>query len=99
MNNEINKNQPIKISVFILSIIFLMISCSEKSKDEVNEKDILNEVLNTYNVMYNSYAKGTDEFFNYFEKDLVRVTPSGKIKKGVEVPKSEWNDYLRTHSV
>lgn len=80
-------------------IIFLITSCNKKNIEEVNEEKIKSEVLSAYNNMYNSYAEGTDEFFKYYENDFLRVTTSGNLERGVEKPKIEWNDYLKSHSV
>ena len=80
-----------KLTILILGT-FLMYSCSEK---KLNEEEIRNQVLSTYNEMYNSYGEGTDEFFKYFENDFLRVTPSGNFQKGVEEQMTNWNDYLK----
>ena len=88
-----------KNSIFLILILFFVSGCSEKEKEKTSEKDIENEVLNAYNSMYNSYAEGTDEFLNYYEPDFVRVESSGDRKKGVEEPKREWNNFLKTHSL
>jgi ketosteroid isomerase-like protein len=72
--------------------IILTYSCSEK---KLNESDIKDQVLTTYNEMYNSYGEGTDEFWKYFENGFLRVTPSGNFQKGVEEQKTKWNDYLK----
>mgnify|MGYP001824883965 FL=1 len=80
-----------KLTILILGI-FLIYSCSEK---KLNESDIKNQVLTTYNEMYNSYGEGTDEFWKYFENDFLRITPSGNFQKGVEEQKTKWNDYLK----
>ena len=80
-----------KLIIFIFGII-LNFSCAEK---KLNEDEIRNQVLTTYNDMYNSYGEGTDEFFKYFEKDFLRVTPSGNFQKGVEEQMTNWNNYLK----
>jgi ketosteroid isomerase-like protein len=84
----------------LLPLVFLLItSCSEKNKEEENEQDIMNNILTTYNEMYISYGEGTDDFFEYFEDDFIRVTSSGDLQRGVEKQKIEWTDYLKTYSV
>lgn len=88
-----------KNSTLLLIIILLITSCSEKEKEVENEQDIMNNILTTYNEMYTSYGEGADDFFEYFENDFVRVTSSGDITKGVEKPKIEWTEYLKTYSV
>ncbi|MCA6075012.1 hypothetical protein [Fulvivirga sedimenti] len=80
-----------KLTIFISGIL-IAFSCSEK---KVSENDIKNQVLTTYNDMYNSYGEGTDEFFRFFENDFLRVTPSGNFQRGVEEQKTNWNDYLK----
>ena len=80
-------------------IILLITSCNEKNSEAANEEKIRSEVLSAYNNMYNSYAEGTDEFFRYYENDFLRVTTSGNLERGIEKPKVEWNDYLKSHSV
>ncbi|MEL0454758.1 hypothetical protein WJN01_00860 [Flavobacteriaceae bacterium SZ-1-7] len=84
-----------KLTALIIGIL-IVTSCSEK---RVNQEDIMNQVLTTYNEMYYSYGEGTDEFFKYFEDDFLRLTPSGKLQKGVEDRKIEWNNYLKMFSL
>jgi ketosteroid isomerase-like protein len=88
-----------KNSSLLLLIILLITSCSEKKNAKENEQDIRNNILTTYNEMYTSYGEGTDDFFKYYENDFVRVTTSGDIERGIEKPKIEWTEYLKTYSV
>ena len=88
-----------KNSTLLLLIILLITSCSEKKNAKENEQDIRNNILTTYNEMYTSYGEGTDDFFKYYENDFVRVTTSGDIERGIEKPKIEWTEYLKTYSV
>lgn len=79
------------INLYILGA-FLVYSCTDK---KATEHDTKVQVLATYNEMYTSYGEGTDEFFNYFEDDFLRLSPSGKIQRDVEEQKTSWNDYLK----
>lgn len=85
--------------ISLVGIILLLTSCNEKIEEVQNDEEIRSEVLAAYNKMYNSYADGTDEFFRYYENDFLRVTTSGNLERGVEKPKMEWNEYLKSHSV
>lgn len=85
--------------ISLVLILLLITSCNEKNVEEKSEGNIMSEVLTAYNKMYNSYADGTDEFFRYYENDFLRVTTSGNLERGVEKPKIEWNEYLKSHSV
>lgn len=88
-----------KYYTLLLVITLFIMSCAKHQKKEEGEKDIKKEVLKAYNSMYNSYAKGTDDFFKYYEDDFLRVETSGKLNRGVKKRKMEWNNYLKTHSV
>ncbi|MFD2518053.1 YybH family protein [Salinimicrobium flavum] len=83
----------------LLLFIFIVTGCAEEKTEVVAGDDTANEVLKAYNNMYNSYAQGTDEFFDYYENDFVRVPTTGEVQKGVEGPRAEWNDLLKTHSL
>lgn len=88
-----------KIVSLLILYIFIFSGCTEEKNEVFSAEDTTNEVLEAYNNMYDSYAKGTDEFFDYYEKDFVRVPTSGEVQTGVEGPQAEWNEYLKTHSL
>jgi ketosteroid isomerase-like protein len=79
----------------LCSLLFLMfVSCTDSPREENTEATAKQEVLEEFNAMYKTYAKGTDEFYNFFEEDFVRVDMQGKTHRGVKDQKSELNDYL-----
>ena len=84
-----------KLTIFTIGIL-LIYSCSEK---KFNEDEVKNEVLTTYNEMYDTYSEGTDEFFKYFDDDFLRVTPSGDYQKGIEKQITDWNELLKVKKV
>ncbi|MCM8568571.1 nuclear transport factor 2 family protein [Gramella jeungdoensis] len=88
-----------KNATLVFLSLFFIIGCSENKKEQKSETEIKKEVLAAFNSMYDTYAKGTDEYFQYYEEDFIRVVPSGKITSGIEKPKKEWNEYLKGHSL
>ncbi len=87
-----------KASLALIILIFV-IGCSGNKSEPRTDTEIKSEVLATFNSMYEIYAQGTDEYFKYYEDDFVRVVPSGKITRGKEKPKEEWNEYLKSYSL
>lgn len=90
------------VILYIVILWCFNISCQSnqdkaKSPEMFAETEVRNQILTTYNDMYNTYGEGTSEFFKYFENDFVRVTPIGELQRGVERQKTGWNDYLQTH--
>lgn len=87
-----------KNQIFLILLCIIFFSCNKESTYEKNEEDIEDEVLSTYKDMFEAYAEGTDEFFDYYEDDFVRVTGKGEIKIGVDEPKKQFNEYLKGNS-
>lgn len=75
-------------------IIILSNECQPKKSKEDTENTIREEVLEEFNTMYDIYAEGTDEYFNFYEQDFVRVGTDGNMITGIEQPKKEWNKLL-----
>lgn len=89
----------IKNLCLLLLVLVLLISCEEKMKNKEAAEDPQTEVLQEFNDMYEVYAQGDQEFFQFYEEDFVRLDSKGKITTGVSNPRQEWKEFMNTHSL
>ncbi|AVR44636.1 hypothetical protein C7S20_04815 [Christiangramia fulva] len=88
-----------KKTVFLLLIFLVFTNCAGDENAEKPKDQIEDQVQKAYNKMFKSYAEGTDDFFEYYEDDFVRVESDGSIHTGIDQPKKDWNRFLKTHKV
>lgn len=82
-----------------LCLLIIPVLSFSKMEEEENKVNPEKEVLEVFHKMYDTYAKGNSDFFDYYEKDFVRVDGKGNIRKGVEKHIKEWNDFMEKYNL